>query len=148
MSTAASARPLPGVIRYMGNKTAVIGPLRAAVERLCEPGALVVDPMAGSQAVTVALKDRHRLVASDAQEYSAVIGRGWLENVSVRHVDEALLCRLEAAVEDELASSPNIGAISGSSLRFAVGLGFTPAIAPSVTSAARTGWTTPSSATP
>ena len=83
MSTAASARPLPGVIRYMGNKSAVIAPLRAAVERLCDAGSVVVDPMAGSHAVTVALKDRHRLVASDAQEYSAVIGRGWLENVRV-----------------------------------------------------------------
>ena len=106
MRAAAGARPVPGVIRYMGNKSAVIAPLRAAVERLCEPGSVVVDPMAGSHAVTVALKDRHRIVAGDVQEYSAVVGRGWLENVSVPRLDDALLCRLEAAVADELACSP------------------------------------------
>jgi adenine-specific DNA methylase len=95
----------PRVIRYMGNKTAVLAPIRAAVERLTDAGSLLVDPMAGSQTVAVSLKDRHRLIASDAQEYSAVIGRGWLENTAVTCVNAATLAWLRAAVDDELASA-------------------------------------------
>ncbi len=95
----------PRVIRYMGNKSAVLGRIRSAVERLADAGAMVVDPMAGSQTVTLSLKDRHRLIASDAQEYSAVIGRGWIENTSVPRVDDAMLARLRAAIDDGLAST-------------------------------------------
>ncbi len=107
MSTSGTKTPAPGprVIRYMGNKGAVLGPIRSAVERLVDAGAVVVDPMAGSQTVTLALKDRHRLIASDAQEYSAVIGRGWIENTTLPRIDEAALDRLRAAIERELASA-------------------------------------------
>lgn len=105
MATSDATTAGPRVIRYMGNKTAVLAPIRAAVETLCDAGSLVVDPMAGSQTVAVSLKDRHRLISSDAQEYSAVIGRGWLENVSVPCVDAATLAWLRAAVDDELASA-------------------------------------------
>ena len=49
-SGGATEIPTPRVIRYMGNKSAVLEPIRAAFERLADEGALVVDPMAGSQA--------------------------------------------------------------------------------------------------
>lgn len=86
MSAAPVAPPRLAVIRYMGNKAALLPVLLPELHEAAEPGALVVDPMAGSHAVTHALKSRHPLVASDAQEYSAVLGRAFVANTTIERL--------------------------------------------------------------
>ena len=94
------ARPRPvSVIRYMGNKTGLAGRIARAVGALTRDG-LVVDPMAGSHAVTQALKAAHPILCSDAQEYAAVIGRAFVANGTVSRAPAALVDELrELAVE-------------------------------------------------
>ncbi|MEM7245249.1 MAG: hypothetical protein AAF533_07880 [Acidobacteriota bacterium] len=99
MSSPTSAEPRLGALRYMGNKTNLLGPIRATVERLAPEGSLVVDPMAGSHAVTFALKDRHVLRCSDAQAYSAAVGRAHVDNTSVEQLDPSLVNALREEAE-------------------------------------------------
>ncbi len=70
-----SGAPLPlgkprprrlGAVRYMGNKLAFLDEVLAAAAELAEEGTTLVDPMAGSHAVTYAMKERHVILSSDA----------------------------------------------------------------------------------
>jgi adenine-specific DNA-methyltransferase len=89
------------VIRYMGNKLALLPAIRQAVERLAPAGSLVVDPMAGSHAVTRALKARHPILASDAQAYSAVLGRAFVDNADVPRIEPERVAAWTAAADDD-----------------------------------------------
>jgi adenine-specific DNA-methyltransferase len=86
----------------MGNKAGILPEVLAAIEACAPAGSLIVDPMAGSHAVSIALKPRYRLVTSDAQEYSAVLGRAFVDNVSVRRVPADFIERLESAARGRL----------------------------------------------
>lgn len=118
MSTVQGARGAPGrlagpepatampVLRWMGNKAALASPIRRAVERLAPDGSTVVDPMAGSHVVTAALKDRHRVLASDAQHASATVGRAFVANATCRRVDDEDVVALVEAASSRLRADP------------------------------------------
>lgn len=65
--------------RYLGNKTAVLGPLMNSIRGYAEPGDHVVDAFSGSLAVSMALKEQgFRVTANDANLFSAVFGDAYL----------------------------------------------------------------------
>jgi adenine-specific DNA-methyltransferase len=96
------------VLRYMGNKAALAPAIARAVRAVARGGELVVDPMAGSHAVTRALKARYRILGSDAQDYAATVGRAFVDNTTVRRADPAFVSSLRRQAERRLAS-PEVG---------------------------------------
>lgn len=65
--------------RYIGNKTAVLGPLMNSIRGYAEPGEHVVDAFSGSLAVSMAMKAQgYRVTANDANLFSAVFGDAYL----------------------------------------------------------------------
>lgn len=65
--------------RYLGNKTAVLGPLMNSIRGYAEPGDHVVDAFSGSLSVSMALKAQgFRVTANDANLFSAVFGDAYL----------------------------------------------------------------------
>ena len=75
--------PFIQTIRYMGNKGKLLGEIIPEIEKLTEEGDTVCDIMAGTNAVSYALKARNRLITNDIQYYSYVISRCMLGNYSV-----------------------------------------------------------------
>lgn len=65
--------------RYLGNKSAVLGPLMNSISGYAEPGDHVVDAFSGSLAVSMGLKARgFRVTANDVNLFSAVFGDAYL----------------------------------------------------------------------
>jgi len=60
-------------IRYMGNKTKLLDFIVPEFLESYAKGSCVCDLMAGTNAVSYALKDNYRLITNDIQIYSKVI---------------------------------------------------------------------------
>jgi len=69
------------VTKYMGSKKAILSFIASELERLTEPGDIIVDLMAGTHTIGYAMKQRCRMVANDIQRYSLVIGNTLLNYV-------------------------------------------------------------------
>ena len=69
------------VTKYMGSKKAILPFVSNELERLTEPGDIIVDLMAGTHTIGYAMKNRCRIVANDIQRYSMVIGNTLLNYV-------------------------------------------------------------------
>lgn len=69
-------------IRYMGIKTNLLAELIPAIQALTPKNGIVLDLMAGSNAVSYALKEFFTVYTNDVQEYSYVISKAVIENQS------------------------------------------------------------------
>ena len=69
-------------IRYMGIKTQLLDEIIPAIRSVTPSNGVVLDLMAGSNAVSYALKEYFTVYANDAQEYSYVISKAVIENSS------------------------------------------------------------------
>lgn len=84
-----SKYPFIQTIRYMGNKGKLLDELIPAIESLTNPGDVICDIMAGTNAVSYALKPRNILITNDIQYYSYVISKCLLNNYSIPSIEEA-----------------------------------------------------------
>jgi adenine-specific DNA-methyltransferase len=67
-------------VRYIGNKTRLLGFIGAALDRLGIAPGTAADPFTGTASVARALKSRQwRVVAGDVMEYGYVFGRAYVE---------------------------------------------------------------------
>lgn len=70
--------------RYIGNKSELLDDIGAAVGSHVSPGALVCDIFSGTLAVSLDLKRRgYRVIANDANLFSAAYGRAFLTNSEI-----------------------------------------------------------------
>lgn len=83
--------PFIQTIRYMGNKGKLLGKIIPEIEKLTDEGDIVCDIMAGTNAVSYALKARNRLITNDIQYYSYVISRCMLESYDIPTQEQARL---------------------------------------------------------
>jgi adenine-specific DNA-methyltransferase len=91
-------------IRYMGNKTRLLGLIVPAIAELTPAGGTVCDLCFGSGAVSYALKREFRLIACDVQQYCLVLARALIVNqretisaaAAARELDGAVRAQLEA----------------------------------------------------
>jgi len=67
-------RPILVVTKYMGSKKAILDFVVDELERLTEPGDILVDLMAGTHTIGYAMKKKCIVVANDIQKFSRVIG--------------------------------------------------------------------------
>ena len=81
--------PYIQTIRYMGNKGKLLDELIPIIESLTKPGDVICDIMAGTNAVSYALKPRNILITNDIQYYSYVISKCLLDNYDVPSLEEA-----------------------------------------------------------
>ncbi|MDP8228549.1 MAG: DNA adenine methylase [Candidatus Electryoneaceae bacterium] len=77
----------------MGSKKSILDFVAGELERLTEPGDILIDLMAGSHTIGYAMKHKCRIVANDIQHYSFVIGRTLLN-----YIPEP---RFEGYIQDE-----------------------------------------------
>lgn len=84
-----SKYPFIQTIRYMGNKGKLLDELIPVIESLTNPGDFICDIMAGTNAVSYALKPRNILITNDIQYYSYVISKCLLNNYSIPSIEEA-----------------------------------------------------------
>lgn len=84
-----SKYPFIQTIRYMGNKGKLLDELIPVIESLTNPGDVICDIMAGTNAVSYALKPRNILITNDIQYYSYVISKCLLNNYSIPSIEEA-----------------------------------------------------------
>lgn len=78
------------VTRYMGSKLRLLDFVVPRIRSLAAPGAAVVDLMAGTQAVSYALRRTHRVVSNDVQAYACAFGRALVANTTVPHVRDRI----------------------------------------------------------
>lgn len=83
-----SKYPFIQTIRYMGNKGKLLDELIPTIESLTNPGDVICDIMAGTNAVSYALKPRNILITNDIQYYSYVISKCLLNNYSIPSIEE------------------------------------------------------------
>ena len=69
-------------IRYMGIKTNLLEELVPAIQEITPKNGVVLDLMAGSNAVSYALKEFFTVYTNDVQEYSYTISKAVIENQS------------------------------------------------------------------
>ena len=84
-----SKYPFIQTIRYMGNKGKLLEYIIPEIEALTKPGDIICDIMAGTNAVSYALKLRNILITNDIQNYSYVISKCLLDNYNVPKQEEA-----------------------------------------------------------
>ena len=86
-------------IRYMGIKTNLLNELVPAIQEITPKNGVVLDLMAGSNAVSYALKEFFTVYTNDVQEYSYIISRAVIENnreiVSAKSAKEELLDNIQ-----------------------------------------------------
>ena len=78
MASSSSLLVLPEalhVIKYMGSKRAIIGPVAEAISRVTPTKGTIHDAFAGTHSVGYSLRNRYRIFASDIQAYSEPIGQ-------------------------------------------------------------------------
>lgn len=68
------------ITKYMGSKKAILPFVANELERLTEPGDIIIDLMAGTHTIGYALKNRCQFIANDIQKYSRVIGQTLLNH--------------------------------------------------------------------
>lgn len=90
--------PFIQTIRYMGNKGKLLDKIIPEIEKLTAEGDVVCDIMAGTNAVSYALKSRNRLITNDIQYYSYVISRCMLDSYDIPTQEKAH-CDLDANFE-------------------------------------------------
>lgn len=81
--------PFIQTIRYMGNKGKLLDYIIPVIEELTKPGDIICDIMAGTNAVSYALKPRNKLITNDIQYYSYVISKCMLGNYKIPSKQEA-----------------------------------------------------------
>ena len=69
-------------IRYMGIKTKLLEPILEAIKSVTPADGIVCDLMAGSNAVSYALKEFYTVYTNDVQYYSYIISKAVIENQS------------------------------------------------------------------
>jgi len=69
-------------IRYMGNKSKLLDFIIPEIEKITRPGDCILDLMAGTCAVSYALKGRNKIITNDVQYYSKVISDAIIVNKS------------------------------------------------------------------
>lgn len=74
-------------IRYMGTKSKLLNFIIPQILRITPENGSVADIMAGSMAVSYALKKHRKLIVNDVQYYSKIIGIGIIEN-QVENISE------------------------------------------------------------
>lgn len=84
-----SKYPFIQTIRYMGNKGKLLDDIVPVIESLTNPGDIICDIMAGTNAISYALKPRNVLITNDIQYYSYVISKCMLDNYRIPSVKEA-----------------------------------------------------------
>ena len=86
-------------IRYMGIKTNLLNELVPEIQEVTPKNGVVLDLMAGSNAVSYALKEFFTVYTNDVQEYSYIISRAVIENnreiVSAKSAKEELLDNIQ-----------------------------------------------------
>lgn len=75
-------------IRYMGNKNKLLNFIIPEIESVTNPGDVVCDIMAGTNAIGYALKDRNVIFSNDIQFYSYIIGKTLLDNYKIPSIEE------------------------------------------------------------
>jgi adenine-specific DNA-methyltransferase len=90
--TPAGTKPYDAVYvtRYMGSKLRLLDFVVPRIRSLAGTGAVVVDLMAGTHAVSYALRRTHRVVTNDVQAYAVTFGRALIENTTVPHVRDRI----------------------------------------------------------
>lgn len=71
---------LLNTVRYMGIKTKLLYEIIPAIQKVTPENGIVLDLMAGSNAVSYALKEFFTVYTNDVQEYSYVISKAVIEN--------------------------------------------------------------------
>ncbi len=71
-------------IRYMGNKSKLLEFIIPEIEKVTPQNGVVCDLMAGSNAVSYALKNKFRIITNDVQYYSYTISVAVIENQKQR----------------------------------------------------------------
>ncbi len=84
-----SKYPFIQTIRYMGNKGKLLDEIIPVIESLTNPGDIICDIMAGTNAVSYALKPRNVLITNDIQTYSYIISKCLLNNYVIPSLEEA-----------------------------------------------------------
>lgn len=80
--------------RYLGKKTAILGPLTAEISRHASPGDHVVDAFSGSLSVSLAMKAAgYRVTANDANLFSYMLAQAYLLPTKFTFADADLLPR-------------------------------------------------------
>ena len=91
--------------RYIGNKNSIIDSVLTAIERIAEPGDLIVDAFSGSIAVSVALKEKgYRVASNDANLLSWIYSVAYLKHSGLPELNPALanlLPRTSRVAEDQ-----------------------------------------------
>ena len=86
-------------IRYMGIKTNLLDELVPAIQKITPKNGVVLDLMAGSNAVSYALKEFFTIYTNDVQEYSYTISKAIIENqkenISANSVKEDLFDNIQ-----------------------------------------------------
>lgn len=93
--------------RYLGNKTAILGPLVDTITQHAAPGAHVVDAFSGSLAVSMGLKTRGlRVTANDINLFSSVFADAYLIPNEPPNTDLGSLFTARHAAELRAAAQP------------------------------------------
>jgi len=75
-------------VRYIGNKTRLLGFIRDVLDRRGIDGGTAVDPFTGTASVARALKRRgFRVVAADILQFAHVFGRAYVQTAAVPNFD-------------------------------------------------------------
>ena len=92
-------------IRYMGIKTNLLSEIIPAIREVTKDGGIVLDIMAGSNAVSYALKEFFTVYTNDIQEYSYVISKAVIENQNEVISEESAINELSVNIEKNLKDS-------------------------------------------
>jgi adenine-specific DNA-methyltransferase len=74
----------------MGSKARLLPFIAPVLKDICGPSGVLVDLMAGTQAVGYAMRPYAHVVSNDVQTYSAVFGRALVSNTTVGHVRDRI----------------------------------------------------------
>ncbi len=91
------------ILRYMGNKTKIINFIVKRIVNEVPQHGYVLDLMAGTHAISYALKGRYVIYANDIQQYSAVIGKALVENNAYLKVTEEDIVKLLQYMQENLS---------------------------------------------
>jgi len=87
--------PTVQIIKYMGSKREIIDFVVKGVRSVLPDGGTLLDVFAGTHSVGFALRESHRILGTDIQEYSTAIGKALLRGSDTLPSPDELWNRLE-----------------------------------------------------
>jgi len=99
----ANVRPTVQIIKYMGSKREIIAFVADGIRSALPEGGTLLDVFAGTHSVGFALRQSHRIYATDIQEYSTAIGRALLRSSASLPSPDELWAELEPHAHENQA---------------------------------------------